>query len=152
MKNRFQIKSFITAAFFLVAYLNVFATQASCNLPHFFEEISKSTQHQNGSHGHHHDDKKSPSHHNDENSSHNKKGAEKDSNCCNDKTTTFFANQGNHIIYSVDFKNTFFTELIFANALLDNNLSLSNSNCAISYSLPPPKIPDIRVFIQSFII
>ncbi len=146
MKNRFQIKSFITAAFFLVAYLNVFATQASCNLPHFFEQATKSTSHHDNSTDHHHGDKNALAHH------HNKKGAEKDSNCCNDKTTAFFANQGNHIIYSVDFKNTFCTELIFANALLDNNLSLSNSNCAISYSLPPPKIPDIRVFIQSFII
>ena len=156
MKNRFQIKSFITATFFLVAYLNVFATQASCNLPHFFEEISKSTQYQNASHshGHHHnhDDKKSPSHHNHEDSSHHEEDAEKDNNCCNDKTAAFFASQGNPIVSSEDFKNTFCTELVFINTATVYYSPIFYNKGAASYSLPPPKMPDIRVFIQSFII
>lgn len=152
VKNRFQIKSFITATFFLVAYLNVFATQASCNLPHFFEEINKSTSHQDNSHNHHHDNEGTSSHHHDEDSSHHEKDAEKDNNCCNDNTTAFFANQGNHVIFFVDFKNTFCVDLAFANTLMIYFSPEFDTKGVVSYSLPPPKIPDIRVFIRSFII
>ena len=153
MKNRFQIKSFTTAAFFLAAYLNVFATQASCNLPHFFEDLNKSYSDQGHSHNHHHDNKETTSHHNDEDTNHhNEKGAEKDDNCCNDKTSAFFANQGNHVISSVDFKNTSVTEYIFVKTIFVCNSEVFDSENFISYSLPPPKIPDIRIFIHSFII
>lgn len=152
MKKRFQIKSFITATFFLVAYMNVFATQASCNLPHFFEEINKSASHQNNSNSHHHDNKTSSHHHDEDSSHHNEKGAKKNNNCCNDETAAFFANQGNHAVSSVDFKNTSVTEYIFVKTIFVCNSEVFDSKNFISYSLPPPKIPDIRIFIHSFII
>lgn len=154
MKNRFQIKSFITATFFLVVYLNVFITQASCNLPHFFNDITNESSHKKDSHGHHHDNANTSSHHHNEPlNTHNEKDGKKDDDCCNDKTSAFFANQGNLTISSVDFKNTFCTQLVFTNQKkIVCDFPESCIKRTTFYSLPPPKIPDIRVFIQSFII
>lgn len=151
MKNRFQIKSFIIAAIFLAAYLNVFITQASCNLSHFFEQPQ--TAHHHDGHDHHHGNEEVPPHHHDDKPNHQHDGkSEKKGNCYNDKTSAFFASQGNPATSSVDFKNTY-TELAFINAVFFIcNRTVYNTKGHISYSLPPPKIPDIRVFIQSFII
>ena len=145
MKNRFQIKSFIIATFFLVAYSNVFAKQVVCNWSSLFEQnTSKSSQHDDDCKDCE-DEKASPLHHNDEKE-------KKEAPCCNDKTTAFFASQGNHIVSSFDFKNTSVTENVFFKPIFVCNPNIVNSKNYISYSLPPPKIPDIRVFIQSFII
>ncbi|MDO9184399.1 MAG: hypothetical protein Q7W13_00185 [Bacteroidia bacterium] len=152
MKNRFQIKSFIIATFFLVAYLNVFAKQASCNLPHIFELSTKSTPHDDG-HDHHHGNEEAPAHHHDDESNDQQdKKNKKDDNCCNDKTSIFFESQGNPIVSSFDFKNVSCTELVFIKAVFIYNPLVFDIKNYASYSLPPPKIPDIRVFIQSFII
>ena len=64
----------------------------------------------------------------------------------------FFASQGNPAISSVDFKNTNCSELVFTNSTIIFDLPKFYTKGITSYSLPPPKIPDIRVFIQSFII
>lgn len=183
MKKRFQIKSFIIAAFFLVAYLNVFAKQASCNLPHIFEQSNTSAHHDDGhnhhhgneetsahhyedesgkhpdetnkkdGHDHHHGNEETPAHHHDDESgNHPDETNKKDDNCCNDKTSAFFESQGNPVISSFDFKNTSYSELVFINVLFISNQSAFNAKGYVSYSLPPPKIPDIRVFIHSFII
>lgn len=157
MKNRFKIKSFLIAAIFLAAYLNVFITQASCNLSHLFEETqtqSHSTHSHQNSHDHHHGNENVPPHHHDDkpDHQHDGKSEQKDNNCCNDKTSTFFESQGNPTTFSVDFKNTY-TEFALINAIFFVcNQPVFNTNGYVSYTLPPPKIPDIRVFIQSFII
>lgn len=155
MKKRFQIKSFIIATFFLAAYLNVFATQASCNLSHLFEQTTKSTHQHEGGHDHHHGNGEEvpPHHHNDKpDHHHDGKSGKKDNGCCNDKTSAFFAGQGNPATTSVDFKNTY-TEFALINPVFFVcNRPVFNTKGHITYSLPPPKIPDIRVFIQSFLI
>lgn len=155
MKKRFQIKSFIIATFFLAAYLNVFATQASCNLSHLFEQTTKSTHQHEGGHDHHHGNGEEvpPHHHNDKpDHHHDGKSGKKDNGCCNDKTSAFFASQGNPATSSVDFKNPIQADLIFIKAFIVLNPAVYNTRGYVSYKLPPPKIPDIRVFIQSFII
>ena len=151
MKNRFQIKSFIIAAVFLAAYLNVFITQASCNLSHLFEQPK--TAHHHDGHDHHHGNEEVPPHHHDDKPDHqHDEKSEKKGNCCNDKTSSFFASQGNPATSSVDFKNTY-SEFALINAILFVcNRPVFNTKGHITYSLPPPKIPDIRVFIQSFLI
>jgi hypothetical protein len=155
VRNRFQIKSFVIAAIFLAAYLNVFVTQASCNLSHLFEQTAtKSSHHHDGGHDHHHGNEEVPPNHHDDKPDHHHDGksGKKDNNCCNDKTSAFFASQGNPATSSVDFKNTY-TECALINAILFVcNRPVFNTKGYVSYSLPPPKIPDIRVFIQSFII
>lgn len=151
MKKHFQIKSFIIAVVFLAAYMNVFITQASCNLSHFFDQPQTTQNHD--SHDHHHGNEVPPHNHDDKpDHQHDGKSEKKDNNCCNDKTSAFFASQGNPSTSSIDFKNTY-TELILINAtFFICNRPVFNTKGYVSYSLPPPKIPDIRVFIQSFII
>ncbi|MBI1781666.1 MAG: hypothetical protein HYR66_09895 [Sphingobacteriales bacterium] len=153
MKKRFQIKSFIIATFFLAAYLNVFAKQASCNLSHLFEQSTKETHHHDDDHDHHHGNEEAPPHHHNDKPDHQHDGKnEKDNNCCNDKTSAFFAGQGNPATTSVDF-NLLKTDIVFINAFISMiNPVVFNTRGYVSYKLPPPKIPDIRVFIQSFII
>jgi len=157
VKNRFKIKSFIIAAVFLAAYMNVFITQASCNLSHLFEETqtqSQSTHSHQHSYDHHHGNKDVPPHHHDDKPDHQHDGKSKkdDNNCCNDKTSVFFESQGNPATSSVDFKNPTQTDLIFIKAFIMFSPAVYNARGYVSYKLPPPKIPDIRVFIQSFII
>lgn len=157
MKNRFKIKSFLIAAMFLAAYLNVFITQASCNLSHLFEKTqtqSQSTHSHQNSHDHHHGNEDVPPHHHDDkpDHQHDGKSEQKDNNCCNDKTSSFFASQGNPSTSSVDLKNPVQADLIFISAFIAFNPTVYNTRGYVSYKLPPPKIPDIRVFIQSFII
>lgn len=147
MKNNFQIKTFVIVAFFLAAYLNVIAKQASCNLPYIFQQNSKPAHHHNN------DNEGTDSHHHDDQSSHKKEEkSKKDDNCCNDKTTAFFESQGNPVISSFDFKNISYSELAFINVLFIYNQSVFSAKGYVFYSLPPPKISDIRVFIRSFII
>ena len=133
------MKQPIIATFFLVAYSNVFAKQVACNWSSLFEQ---NTTKQN-----HNDDDcedKTPAKHHQHN--------ENEAPCCNDKTTAFFASQGNHIISSFDFKNTTVTENVFFNTIFVCNPKIVNSKNYTTYSLPPPKIPDIRIFIHSFLI
>ncbi len=154
MKNRFKIKSFIIAAIFLAAYLNVFITQASCNLSHLFEKTQTAAHNHQNNHDHHHANEDVPPHHHDDKPDHQHDGkSEKDdNNCCNDKTSLFFASQGNPSTSSVDLKNPVQADLIFISAFIAFNPTVYNTRGYVSYKLPPPKIPDIRVFIQSFII
>ena len=137
---------------FLAAYMNVFITQASCNLSHLFEKNKSTHNHQN-SHDHHHGNENVPPHHHDDKPDHQHDSkSEKDNNCCNDKTSAFFASQGNPITSSVDFKNTY-TEFALIDAMFFVcNRPEFNTKGYGFYSLPPPQIPDIRVFIQSFLI
>lgn len=138
---------------FLAAYLNVFVTQASCNLSHLFEQTAKTSHHHDG-HDHHHGSEEVPPHHHDDKPDHTHDTGKKDNNCCNDKTSAFFASQGNPATSSVDIKKTVYTDLIliFISAFITFNPTVYNTKGYISYILPPPKIPDIRIFIQSFII
>ncbi len=147
MNSRLEIKSFKYAAIFLVAYLNVFITQAACNLSHLFEQTEIAH------HNDHDGNEEVPPHHHDDKSDHqHNEKSEKKGSCCNDKTSDFFANQSTHSTSSVNFKNTHIVVAFINTAFFICNQTVYNSKGHISYSLPPPKIPDIRVFVNSFII
>lgn len=138
MNKKIYISKLLIAALFLTAYCNILVTQLTCNLPHLLEATKQD--------GHHHDNDDAEHDHSDS----HKHNDSKDDNCCNDKTAAFFASQINPVNPTFEFKNTFFAKIIFSpNCIINFPLPL-NSEGYFSYRAPPPKMPDIRVFIQSF--
>ena len=145
MKRKKNISKLLIGGFFLALYCNVLFTQLLCNYSHLLSELFEQTHTHKDDHHHDHDEKTPLTEH-----SHN--DSKKDDNCCNDKTAAFFASQTNPTTISFDFKNTFYTEFVtFSNNIFINTPSV-NQKGYFSYESAPPKIPDIRVFIHSFLI
>ena len=139
------------AVIFMTAYCNVLYTQLSCNLTYLPESIEQHDHHHDkdvAEHDHHHDKDVAEHDHSD---SHKHKDS-KDDNCCNDKTDVFFASQINSVSTSFEFKNTFFAKVIISTNAIVNFPILFDSKDYFSFRAPPPKIPDIRVFLHSFLI
>jgi hypothetical protein len=151
VKRKKNISKLLIVGFFLAIYCNVLFTQLLCNYAHLLDTSQVEHKHSQG-HDHHHGNADIPTvEHTDKgNHEHNES---KDDNCCNDKTAAFFASQSNPANTSFELKSLYFTALIFVSNLIETNLlSITNSKGYFSYESPPPKIPDIRVFIHSFLI
>lgn len=143
MNRNTSISKLLIGLFFIAVYCNVLFTQILCSYSQLSEFAE--TEH------HHHDELRQPSKHGHENS--HKHNNSKDDDCCKDETSSFFASQINSSNISFDFKNTFFTSIIgIANNIFINNLPSINPKGYFAYKLPPPKIPDIRIYIHSFTI
>lgn len=138
MNKKTSISKLLIAVLFLTAYFNVPVTQITCNLSHLLEATEQ--------HDHHHNNDVADHNHSD---SHEHNDS-KDDNCCNDKTAAFFASQTNPVNPTFEFKNTFFAKIIFSTNCIINFPLRLNSTDYFTYRAPPPKIPDIRIFIQSF--
>ena len=112
----------------------------TCNWGHLFSQVENHDSHDEHGDDHHSDQ----GHHN-----HTKSSSKDDGNCCKDVTEKIFKslstlNQFAYSFKSIEYQtlNTFVIK--FSSVKGNSDLFVNN------YFLPPPKIPDIRVFIQSF--
>lgn len=143
-----QLSKFIIVAILMASYSGIYVTDFLCSLDRGYY-IIKSHTHENDHHDHPNADSghvhnHSDSHVHDENSG--------EDDCCKDVTNSFIlalpkiANPS-RIISFEPICNIFI--------LLKNDLpkfDLFTVFVNRSYNLPPPKIPDKRVFLQSFLI
>ena len=126
--------------FFLFTYGNVLFTQIICN---YLAISEKSHIHQDGLSHHVSNDETLIVKHSHKDSN--------DDNCCNEKTSAFFASQSNLVNSSLDIKNPF-VGFSFTHTITSYNFASCTLISFTSSKSPPPKLPDIRVFIQSFLI
>lgn len=145
MKSKNSIRTLL-AFLFLASYVNVFALNLACNYSRIF---SSGHSHDNHNHDHH-------SHKDHGHGSHDKhhKGEDKqkdkdDGNCCNDEAGKVFES------VFVTLNNELALDVLSV-SVLPANISFLPTDYKITYhsvsnySLPPPKVPDIRIHIQSF--
>jgi len=129
-------------------FSSIFTTNILCNYAHAVDATGLEHDHPYG-HDHHHDSSAPMVEHD-----HKDKGQGHDhdsgKDCCVDFTFTFLASlqrdfnpsfELNHKVISVVLLNPVFIEPLAGNDLF---------NRIENHIKPPPKIPDIRVFIQSF--
>jgi hypothetical protein len=147
------IRPFIAIAF-LAIYVNVLAKNITCNWGHLFAEIGNhhsSHQHDHGSSHHSHSghSEETGSHSHKGKHDHSKESSKNDGNCCNDAAAQIFKSLSTPSQFDYNFK---LVEFQAANAFVLNFLSFVPNTSPVvgNYSLPPPKIPDIRIHIQSF--
>lgn len=151
MTKKLQISKFLIVAILLAAYSGIYTTDflCFCNLKHSELIASEQTNHHSKKKDHienitgkHHDNKDSKSNGCSSNGC----------DCCNELTSIFVADLPK--IITPTFQNKVKT---FNTTFFIHNITLPKHDCITeqllnNYKLPPPKIPDIRVFIQSFII
>lgn len=152
MKNlSFKSKS-VYAWLLLLPFLSIYLINISCtigNLTHdwqFFASADNDNHHQ---HSHEHERQHADAHH--EHNHNSDKNEEEDDGCCSDVTTAFFASvQVPPHNTTVDFTTFQFTVLY---AVVNHLFTFDNLEL-YSDKKPPPKLPpklsDIRIFLQSF--
>lgn len=165
LNKKKYIKRVLIAALFLASYSGVYATYVLCNLvplisaeiSHFHDHAghenaghheSDSHNHSSNNHGtHNHGD----DHHKGSNSHSHSHGEAMD-DCCNDQTIPFIDSLPKlspkqfHIDFDGGHVSTTGSYLVLNAPSFDFYPKL------VRYIHPPPKVPDIRIFIQSFII
>lgn len=151
------IRPFIAIAF-LAIYVNVLAKNITCNWGHLISEVgySHSLDHDHEVHGHSHSHEGNQGHDHHHSDSHHSKdhhsesdSKKDDGNCCNDETAKIFKSLSTPSQFDYNFK---LVEFQATNVFVLNCLSFVPNTSPVvgNYSLPPPKIPDIRIHIQSF--
>ncbi|MFZ5552882.1 MAG: hypothetical protein ACOZCO_07185 [Bacteroidota bacterium] len=148
LSNKIKI---IGPLLFLAAYLNVIITHVVCNWEHSLEhstsEHSHSAGHDHHSHDESHSQKNEPHSHSDKHD-HSKPG---EGNCCDEETSRILSSVFSQEFSPIKLSNPEFVHILF---IAYNNQLVSfeseKEKRAVNYSLPPPKIPDLRIYIQSF--
>ena len=142
LNKKISISRLLIGAFFIAIYGNVLFTQLLCAYPHL-SKLTEKTKH-------HHDEATPLTKHSHQDShAHNNP---KDDDCCEDKTSDFFLSQTNSVNSTYQFNQPFLTAFVhFSNNIFANTITLDSKEY-FSYEWPPPKIPDIRVFLHSFLI
>lgn len=150
MNNIKHIVKTSIALIFLSAYLNVFFTEIQCGFAHLIDQSGIPHEHENG-HDHHHGEHEVPAHpHSDSGSDHDHDRTSTE-NCCNETTSSFFSAQNQNTSGLLDVKNLISELTHFSNASPSEFfVSEINSIPFIFNEKPPPKVPNIRIFIQSF--
>lgn len=147
MKSKKNIRV-ILALLLLASYVNVFALNLACNYGKLFSSSHSGHNHQH-EHGDHHSHKKHDhgSHHEHSKTSQDEKEDKDD--CCNDEAGKVFESVfiTSDNVFNIDFSIISSLPAIFS--FLTPNYNISYHSIS-NYSLPPPKIPDIRIYIQSF--
>lgn len=149
MKSKKNIRTLLALAL-LAMYTNVFALNLVCNYSKIFpsHHSHQDHDHNHGQHDHHsHKEHNHGSHHDD-----NEKGQEQEedkNNCCNDEAGKIFESVfvTSINVNGFDFTSDGILPVIFSYNPFDYRVSYYSIS---NYSLPPPKIPDIRIHIQSF--
>lgn len=171
MKKKRYISQILIAAFFLASYSGVYATYFICNLvplviantghshdhanhdsDNHHEPISHNHNGQKHDHENHGDDHHEASgrHNHDDSHSHDH-GATMDE-CCNDQTVPFINSLPKLSLKQFQFEFAVSqVPIIHSHLVLDSPYQETHPKL-VRYIHPPPKVPDIRIFIQSFII
>lgn len=148
MNRKKYISKLLIGVFLIAVYFNTLFTQFFCDYSYLIDLAETEHEHPMGHDHHHGDNTVPPVEHNDK-GNHNES---KDGNCCNDKTVAFFTFQTNSATTFFQLKDTFFKTVInFSNTTLVNTSSVRLDRYFYN-KLLPPRIPDIRVFLHSFLI
>ena len=146
MSRQKQIGIRLASVLMLCVFTGIMANYILCNFAHAVDATGREHDHAYG-HDHHHDGSSPLAEH-----EHKDKGHEHNSgeDCCNDFTFSFFASlqRSNTSTFKLNINVNSVALLlpIFINPLAEKNLFKGVRD----YIEPPPKIPDIRVFIESF--
>ncbi|MCH8330549.1 MAG: hypothetical protein IH946_04085 [Bacteroidetes bacterium] len=126
----------------------IFTTNILCNFAHAVDASGQEHDHPYG-HDHHHESSVPPAEHD-----HKDKGSDHDhhstNGCCKDFTLTFFSSLQR--VYEPTFKlNSKVISFAISLHILINPVSEKDLFKGVrDYIEPPPKLSDIRVFIQSY--
>ncbi|MDQ3108473.1 MAG: hypothetical protein M3R17_01140 [Bacteroidota bacterium] len=147
MKRNLLYLHKMTALVILGAFVCVQATAFICGINHFIDASGIKHHHPLG-HDHHHDHNKLPEKHHHDSGKHEENGKE----CCSDFTRLFLSAFGKSAVNSADFscKQLIHSFVIAPSLLPETTRCFSDTGILNDPPLPPPKIPDIRVFIRSF--
>ncbi|MBW7468744.1 hypothetical protein K0O23_16835 [Pontibacter aydingkolensis] len=136
----------------LVVFLNLFFVQLACSLPHLMQKLGPpaSAYQENDSHGHNHSHDNttaniSSRHHNSEDDSHN--------SCCTEQSNSPFIKSSVDSCWSAFVKGQ--TSPLALLTYTFYNFFTKSVMEVVSHAPPedlPPKIPDIRIFLQSLIL
>jgi hypothetical protein len=146
-----KLSKLFIVAILLAAYFSVYITDFLCNFEHGFVQLSQ--QHLNkGGHDHHNDTSKPHQTHNHI-GSHSHDNNSDDDNCCKDLTYSFIYDLSKLISPTLELKSKIFNAPFCIHYIdVPEYEYFPSQFMAYQYNLPPPKIPNIRIFIQSFII
>jgi hypothetical protein len=149
MNRNLKPTKLIYVAILLAAYSSIYINDFLCSYDHGLVQITQ--QHDNrGGHNPHNQTSATDQTHN---RSHSHDNNSNDDNCCKDLTDSFLFDLSRLISPTFELKiKTFNAPFSIYNI---NTQGLKNKNTQFivqQYKLTPPKIPDIRVLIQSFII
>lgn len=135
------------ALIIISAFVYVQVNALTCGINHFIDATGLAHHHPLG-HDHHHDHENMPDEHHHDSGKHD----ENEKNCCSDFTQAFLSafskSSVNHTEFSFKQVNIFF-DYSFTHAVHTANYYYADGVLS-DPPLPPPKIPDIRVFIRSF--
>lgn len=129
------------------AFVYVQVNALTCGINHLIDAAGLAHHHPLG-HDHHHDHESVPEEHHHDSGKHD----ENEKNCCSDFTQTFLSAFTKSSIINTDF--SFKQPCIvfsFSHSIFSQDTYFHvRDNILNAPPLPPPKIPDIRVFIRSF--
>ncbi|MBA3970574.1 MAG: hypothetical protein H0X46_00190 [Bacteroidetes bacterium] len=149
MKKIREISFFLSLVFF-AAYANALGSKLLCDVAHLIDQSGVEHTHEFG-HDHHHDEHVPDDHHSDKGHDHH----DENENCCNELALAFFNNQSISFNYILVPKINYEYKHI---ALFSGFDSFSRFNLEHQKQIDlfdddsPPPIPDIRVYINSFLI
>lgn len=166
MKKKTHIINRIAAVTLVAAICNIFITEYFCNLRHASEEASEHhSRLQSKEHHHsetiaeedHHDDNdhhhEAVEHHHDDGTTaenHSHSGKPEKGGCCKTVTASFYSALNKPGNASFTFTKTILVVFAPFRVISFKNWKEPRPSELFCYKSPPPKIPDIRVFIQSF--
>lgn len=151
MRRKRNILRTKLAVFFLIAFLGAHLVSLCCDLGIIYRKAPKDHHHKSGpqvvqAHAGHGDHD-----HGHDHTAHGE--GESTEDCCKDLSSSFFSSlaKTEHSYYKVSTTYTAIAVLFYQLFVADAWSSLQEK-IPVPAHLPPPKIPDIRIFIQSFII
>jgi hypothetical protein len=163
MSKKKQIGIQWAAVLMLLLFTGIMANNILCNYAHAIDASGVAHDHPFGHDHHHKAPKHEHNHDHDHNHQHDEAPPEKehkdkghnhndqsDHDCCNELTLVFFSTLQRDEAPDFTFNLTAFSvdlpQLVYKSQLVEKNLFRGIAN----YAIPPPKIPDIRVFLHSF--
>jgi hypothetical protein len=149
MNRKLKPSKLFIVAILLAAYSSIYITDFLCSFEFSFVQLSQ--QHANlGEHNPHNDASTPEQTHND---SHSHDNNPNDENCCKDLTDSFLSDLSRLISPTFELKiKTFNAPFCIYNINISGHKYINTQFIVYQYKLTPPKIPDIRILIQSFII
>jgi hypothetical protein len=147
MIRNFKILHRSIALVIIGAFVYVQANALTCGINHLIDAAGLAHHHPFG-HDHHHDHESIPEDHHHDAGKHD----ENEKNCCSDFTQTFLSAFTKSPVSNAEFsfKQTCIVVELPHSVFSQDIYFHPKDGILSSPPLPPPKIPDIRVFIRSF--
>lgn len=159
MKRKKEIYHRLIALFFLAAFVGAIGKNISCDVEHLpifshtEEEHSHGHGHSPDEHHHHSHEHTSPEKQHDHNDhEHDNEKGKDDGNCCKDLAKTLFSGLSKPVTTKYNFQKDYAALTFVYYELIPVAVVSYKAADYYSWKAPPPKIPDIRVLIHSFII